>query len=155
MAIGRTSNHGTTERVVHATAMASSGDRSSTESNSDLAIDNFKMGCHEIIKNLEKFNQKKARDIDHCFFKLTENIPKEIVNAPINYCLNYYAEFCENEQQIEKEEATAPVSAAAATAAKTMPKKDDMQSVIDESVCDNKEQQQQKSTKATDQIDKG
>lgn len=147
MAIGRTSNHGSADRVQAVPRPDQSPSRAagSSESNSDIAIYNFKMGCHEVMKDLEKFNLNKKRDIDHCFSKLTDNIPKEIINAPINYCLNYYAEFCYENENKDTESAsnseyaqaasnTVPVSAAA--------KKDD-NLVIDDSVCDKKEAQKE------------
>lgn len=145
MAIGRTSNHGSADRVQAVPRPDQSPSRaagsSGASSNSDIAIYNFKMGCNEVMDDLKKFNQKKTRDIEHCFFKLTDNIPKEIINAPINYCLNYYAEFCyENENKEASESASntetasnaVPVSTAAAA-------KKDENLVIDDSVCDNKE----------------
>lgn len=137
MAIGRTSNQGVVDRVQTTVAASLQVDQHSATGNSennnnDLAICNFKMGCQEIIKDLEKFNQKKTRDIGHCFLKLTDNIPKEIINAPINFCLDYYAEFCY--EQDKKEDATTVESGKQQAATSKVC------SVIEESVCDSKDQ---------------
>lgn len=114
-----------------------------SNNNNDLAFCNFKMGCQEIIKDLEKFNMKKTRDIGHCFTKLTDNIPKEIINAPINFCLDYYAEFCYETEKKEANAANEINTGAASAAPVTVTASVDTGvgnnktcSVIEESVCD-------------------
>ena len=126
MAIGRLSN-ANSEKTSQMTAKL---DQMSTALKSDdLAVCNFKIGCQEVLRQLDEFHKKKSRDIEHYFQVLIDSIPKEILNAPINYCLECYADFClENDgMQLETDDAKSTAAKKTANAAAD---------VIDESVSD-------------------
>lgn len=90
----------------------------SKRSNSnDLAICDFKLGCKEVLDELTVYHANKKREIEHCFQKLIDNIPREIINTPINECISQFIQFSK-EMELDANEARTSGS------------------VIDESVCD-------------------
>lgn len=88
----------------------------------DLAIREFKLGCKSLLDDLKSFHTTKKRLIEHCFQKLLDNVPNEIINAPYNECIE---EFFEKVNSKEFEELNSN---------KKVENNKDL--VVDQSICD-------------------
>ena len=68
----------------------------------NLAICDFKLEAKNIISELEKLYRAGSRQIDLTFSKLCDNLPTEIVDVPINECLEAYLNFVKSEDSYIK-----------------------------------------------------
>jgi hypothetical protein len=57
---------------------------------SRVAINNFQIETQSILSELETYHLSKKRQIEHCFQKLFDNIPSQIINIPLNKCIDEY-----------------------------------------------------------------
>lgn len=71
-----------------------------------IAYDNFKLEAKNIIIELDEYHSTKKRQIEHCFAKLLDNIPKEIIDLPINQCIEDYLRLVQEFDQEDESEAS-------------------------------------------------
>lgn len=65
---------------------------------SNLALNNFKIETQSILTELQAYHGSKKRQIEHCFQKLFDNIPSQIINAPINKCIDEYLTYIHDKE---------------------------------------------------------
>ena len=61
-----------------------------------LAFKNFMLECGNIQCELKDFHESRLRQIEHCFQKLSDNVPNEIKNTPISVCFREFEEALES-----------------------------------------------------------
>ncbi|CAF0985233.1 unnamed protein product [Brachionus calyciflorus] len=87
--------------------------------NDDLSFMNFTMSCKGILDEFTVMHSSKKRQIEMVFDRLIDNVPNEIINAPITECLQEYFDSLKTKEfQI------------------LAPAKEKNEEVVDESVCD-------------------
>ena len=53
----------------------------------DIDLKRFKYEANAILDELRSCHMAKKRQIEHCFFKLLDNTAHQILDAPINKCI--------------------------------------------------------------------
>jgi hypothetical protein len=66
-----------------------------------LAINNFLLESKPLFDELDAFHSNKKRQIEHCFQKLLDNVPKEIMNVSINQCIKDFLELYQANHKLE------------------------------------------------------
>jgi hypothetical protein len=70
---------------------------------SNIEFGDFRLKCEHFLSELSAFHSAKERQIEHSFFKLFDNIPEEIKNAPINKFIDDYVRIVEENEEASKQ----------------------------------------------------
>jgi hypothetical protein len=70
---------------------------------SNMEFGDFRLKCEHFLSELSAYHSAKERQIEHSFFKLFDNIPEEIKNAPINKFIDDYVRIVEESEEITKQ----------------------------------------------------
>jgi hypothetical protein len=70
----------------------------------DIELKRFKYEANSILDELRSCHMAKKRQIEHCFLKLLDNTSHQILDAPINQCIEDYLKSREFEEHNENGE---------------------------------------------------